>query len=66
AAAGALGIRLGGRNVYGSRVEVRPALGDGRAPAVEDIRRAVRLSRAVWTTAASLAVITQLMRPHRR
>ncbi len=55
AAAGALGVRLGGRNVYGSRVEDRPALGDGRPPAAVDIGRAVRLSRAVWTTAAVAA-----------
>lgn len=55
AAAGALGLRLGGRNVYGSRVEVRPTLGDGHRPGSADIRRAVRLSRAVWTAAAVLA-----------
>jgi adenosylcobinamide-phosphate synthase len=55
AVAGALGLRLGGRNVYDSRVEVRPALGDGRAPTAGDIRRTVRLSRAVWTAAAILA-----------
>lgn len=56
AMAGALGLRLGGRNVYGSRVEDRPALGDGRPPAAADIPRAVRLSRAVWIAAALLAV----------
>jgi adenosylcobinamide-phosphate synthase len=60
AAAGALGLRLGGRNVYGSRVEVRPTLGDGRPPAASDIRRAVRLSRAVWVTAAVLATGSRL------
>jgi len=47
AAAGALGVRLGGRNVYGSRVEERPYLGDGPAPSTVDIRRAARLSAAV-------------------
>src|SRR5215217_7766877 len=31
AMAGALGVRLGGRNVYGSRAEHRPTLGNGRA-----------------------------------
>jgi adenosylcobinamide-phosphate synthase len=56
ALAGALGLRLGGRNVYGSRVEDRPALGDGDRPVPGDIRRAVRLSRAVWCAAAVLAV----------
>jgi adenosylcobinamide-phosphate synthase len=55
ALAGALGIRLGGRNVYGSRVEDRPPLGDGQPPVRADIRRATRLSRAVWTAAAVLA-----------
>ena len=56
AMAGALGLRLGGRNVYGSRVEDRPVLGDGRPPVAADIGRAVRLSRAVWVAAAVLAV----------
>ena len=60
--AGALGLRLGGRNVYGSRVEVRPQLGDGRPPDAGDIPRAVRLSRAVWTAAAGLAVLARLRR----
>jgi adenosylcobinamide-phosphate synthase len=53
--AGALGVRLGGVNVYGNRVEHRPELGDGRAVEPQDIRRAVRLSRAV--TFASAAVL---------
>jgi adenosylcobinamide-phosphate synthase len=60
ALAGALGLRLGGRNVYGSRVEDRPALGDGRAPVAADIPRAVALSRAVWCSAAALAVAGRL------
>jgi adenosylcobinamide-phosphate synthase len=55
ALAGALDLQLGGRNVYGNRVEDRPLLGDGRPPAPRDIGRAVRLSRAIWTTAAVLA-----------
>lgn len=62
AAAGALGLRLGGRNVYGSRTEVRPTLGDGRAPGAGDIPRAVRLSRAVWTTAAIVAAVGRMAR----
>jgi adenosylcobinamide-phosphate synthase len=60
ATAGALGVRLGGRNVYGSRVEDRPVLGSGRAPGAGDIGRAVRLSRAVWTAAAVLAAAARL------
>ncbi|MCZ2803866.1 cobalamin biosynthesis protein [Modestobacter sp. VKM Ac-2983] len=62
ALAGALGLRLGGRNVYGARVEERPTLGDGQPPARGDIRRAVRLSRAVWTAAAALAALSGLRR----
>jgi adenosylcobinamide-phosphate synthase len=62
ALAGALGVRLGGRNVYGTRVEDRPPLGDGPAPVRADIDRAVRLSRAVWTTAAGLAVAARSLR----
>ena len=65
-AAGALGLRLGGRNVYGSRVEDRPVLGSGRRPEVADIRRAVRLSRPVWLAAAALAVAVRLARPGAR
>jgi adenosylcobinamide-phosphate synthase len=53
--AGALGVRLGGRNVYGSRVEDRPRLGDGPGPATADIRRAVALCRAVTVAAVALA-----------
>jgi adenosylcobinamide-phosphate synthase len=51
--AGALGVRLGGRNDYGSRVEDRPVLGaEGRPPGAGDIRRAVRLSQAITAAAA--------------
>jgi adenosylcobinamide-phosphate synthase len=45
--AGALGVRLGGANRYGAQVSVRGPLGDGPAPAPRDVRRAIRLSRAV-------------------
>jgi adenosylcobinamide-phosphate synthase len=56
--AGALGVRLGGRNDYGSHVEERPVLGgDGRPPGTDDIARATRLSRAV-TGAAAVACAT--------
>ena len=64
--AGALGLRLGGRNVYGQRVEERPTLDDGQPPVRGDIRRAVRLSRAVWTTAAALAAVARLAAAARR
>lgn len=56
--AGALCVRLGGTNVYQGRAEHRAVLGDGAAPAAEDIRRAVRLSRAVALAAALLAAGT--------
>ncbi len=62
AAAGALGVRLGGRNVYGARVETRPTMGNGAPPVRVDVRRAVVLSRAVWTTTAALAVVARLLR----
>ncbi|MCV2490996.1 cobalamin biosynthesis protein, partial [Geodermatophilus sp. YIM 151500] len=65
AAAGALGLRLGGRNRYGSRVEERPRLGDGRSPSAADIGRAVRLSTAVGAAAAALAVAVRLLAPVR-
>ncbi|MFG2003623.1 cobalamin biosynthesis protein [Spirillospora sp. NPDC048911] len=53
--AGALGVRLGGANVYGGRAERRPEMGDGRAPEVRDVRRAVRLSAVVTVAAGVLA-----------
>jgi adenosylcobinamide-phosphate synthase len=45
--AGALGVRLGGANCYGDRVEVRGPFGDGPAPGPRDVRHAVRLSSAI-------------------
>ncbi len=62
AVAGALGVRLGGRNVYAGRVEDRPHLGSGRAPEAADIPRAVRLSAAVSAGATALAVAARLRR----
>jgi adenosylcobinamide-phosphate synthase len=50
--AGALGLRLGGPLRYGGRAQLRPALGDGRAPEARDVERAVRLSLAVGAAAA--------------
>jgi adenosylcobinamide-phosphate synthase len=51
--AAALGVRLGGANRYGDRVEIRPTLGAGPRPGVEDIRRAVRLSADVGLALAA-------------
>ncbi len=54
--AAALGITLGGVNVYGSRAEERPPLGTGPRPAPSDIARAVRLSSDVsWALTGALA-----------
>lgn len=58
--AGVLSLRLGGANVYGGVTEVRPELGDGPAPEPADIRRAIRLSRAVTVAATGLAVLVAL------
>jgi len=54
--AGALGVRLGGPTQYRHELEIRPTLGEGRSPSVEDLRRAVRLSQLVQFAAATLAV----------
>ncbi|WP_019928421.1 cobalamin biosynthesis protein [Nocardia sp. BMG111209] len=55
--AGALGVRLGGRTEYRHGIEMRPTLGDGPAPGVGDLRRAVRMSEAVQLAAACVAVV---------
>ncbi|CAM4528911.1 cobalamin biosynthesis protein [Nocardia ninae] len=60
--AGALGIRLGGRTEYPHGVEQRPTLGDGPAPTVADLHRAVRLSEAVQAAAVAVAVLGALAR----
>ncbi len=57
AAAGALGVTLGGRTVYPHGVEERPRLGDGPPPDPVDLRRAARLSRAVGAAAAVLSAV---------
>jgi adenosylcobinamide-phosphate synthase len=58
--AGALGVRLGGTNMYHGVAEHRPRLGDGRSPDAADIRRAVRLSRAVTVVAVITAALTAI------
>jgi len=62
--AGALGVRLGGRNVYAERVEHRPHLGDGPSPTPADVERAARLSLAVGTACALATAV--LARRRRR
>jgi adenosylcobinamide-phosphate synthase len=61
--AGALDVRLGGRNVYQGRVENRGVLGDGRPVVVTDIDRASRLAKAVSISALVMAVLLRGWRP---
>ena len=65
-AAGALGVRLGGRNVYAGRTEDRPHLGDGPSPSPADVARAARLSGAVALGALALTAGHVAARPARR
>jgi adenosylcobinamide-phosphate synthase len=55
--AAALGLRLGGQNRYGDRVELRPPLGTGRPPEPADIGRAVALSRHVAAALCAFLVV---------
>jgi adenosylcobinamide-phosphate synthase len=64
--AGALGRRLGGPLAYDGRLDARTTLGDGPSPEPADIPRAVRLSAAVSTAAAVLAVAVRLVVDGRR
>lgn len=59
--AGALGVRLGGTNVYGDRVEHRAVMGDGRAPVRSDLARARRLARRVDLAAVVVAAAVAVM-----
>ena len=60
--AGALGVRLGGVNVYAGEVEDRGTLGRGRAVEVPDIQRAARLARRISLLSAVLAVAVRVSR----
>lgn len=66
ATAGALGIRLGGRNVYGGTVDERPILGDGPEAQPADIAPAVRLSALVGVGATTVGVVALALRAARR
>jgi adenosylcobinamide-phosphate synthase len=59
-AAGALGVRLGGVNSYGGRVEHRPELGEGAPPEPRDIGRGSRLAAAVGVAAGAAAAAVAL------
>ncbi|HEY1486575.1 MAG TPA: cobalamin biosynthesis protein [Micromonosporaceae bacterium] len=60
AMAGALGVRLGGRNVYHGRVEDRPWLGSGPLPRPTDVWVAARISGAVGLAALAVCGATRL------
>ncbi|MEM8618481.1 MAG: adenosylcobinamide-phosphate synthase CbiB [Actinomycetota bacterium] len=64
--AASLGLRLGGVNRYGTRIERRPHLGDGRDPAPADIAPTValaqRVDRLFASSIAVVAVATYLRR----
>lgn len=65
--AGALGVRLGGVNVYAGRTEDRHTLGDGRPVHPDDVVRATRLARAVDVGALLVCVLgPRLLKPARR
>jgi adenosylcobinamide-phosphate synthase len=64
--AGALGVRLGGTNLYHGVAEHRPELGDGRAPDVNDIRSTNRLARNVTIAATAVAAGVALGRARSR
>jgi adenosylcobinamide-phosphate synthase len=67
AAAGALGVGLGGRTEYAYGVQERPRLGSGPPPTPADLRRAALLSRLVGGAAVGLAaVIAGAVRPRSR
>ena len=61
--AGALGVRLGGRNIYHGEAEERGVLGDGRPVRTTDIARATRLAATVAGAAIVCAVVLRGWRP---
>jgi adenosylcobinamide-phosphate synthase len=61
--AAALGVRLGGVNTYGGRIERRAQLGRGRAPEAPDIAAAAALCRDVtWGLIAALLALAVVTR----
>lgn len=64
--AGALGVVLGGVNVYAGTVEDRGTLGHGRPVRAADIPRAVRLARVVGLGGVTLAAGATSARHRRR
>ena len=62
AAAGALGVLLGGPTSYPTHIEIRPILGSGRTPELQDIARAARLSHLVQYATLAVVVAATLLR----
>jgi adenosylcobinamide-phosphate synthase len=60
--AAALGLRLGGTNAYGTIVEHRPQLGQGRAPGSPDIAEAAMLCRDVTAVLVALLIVGASLR----
>lgn len=58
--AAALGVRLGGTNRYGDRVEHRGTLGDGAPPTAASINEAARLRRHATAAVGVLCVLAPL------
>ena len=58
--AAALGVRLGGRNVYAGQVEDRAVLGSGSSPRAADLPRTVALARRVSLVTVVGAVVGRL------
>jgi adenosylcobinamide-phosphate synthase len=59
--AGALDVGLGGPTQYAHGLEIRPALGAGPPPGVDDLRRSVVLSQAVTAFATVVAVTVSVV-----
>ncbi len=64
--AAALGLRLGGPSHYGGRPEMRPALGNGKPPAIADIERASRLLEDIGLALTALLVAPLVIHTTRR
>lgn len=64
--AGSLGVRLGGINRYGERVEERAVLGDGRPVQAGDVVRAIHLARRVGLGAAAVTATAAAVLTRRR
>src|SRR5699024_3093311 len=62
--AGALGVQLGGQNIYSRRTENRPLLGEGPRPRSHELSLAAHLVGSV-TAAAGVAAVLGLLSAHK-